>query len=75
MVRVKVTRNYQITIPASVREAVGLKIGEYVEVYVDEEGRIVVERARAARRTLRAGRRLYPEEIEELVARGLRRSL
>jgi len=75
MVRVKVTRNYQITIPASVREAVGLRIGEYVEVYVDEEGRIVVERVRAARRTLRAGRRLHPEEIEELIARGLRRSL
>ena len=75
MVRVKVTRNYQITIPAPIRESVGLKVGEYVEVYVDEEGRIVVERAHGFRRTLRAGRSLYPEEIEELIARGLRQSL
>lgn len=69
------TRNYQVTIPAPVREAVGLKIGEYVEVYVDEEGRIVMERVRSARRTLRLGRRLTPEEIEEIIKRGLRRSL
>ena len=75
MVRVKVTRNYQITIPAFIREKVGLKVGDYVEVYVDDKGRIIVEKVRVMRRTLRLGRDLSPEEIEELIERGFRRSL
>ena len=75
MVRVRVTRNYQVTIPALVRESVGLKVGDVVEVYVDAEGRIVIEKVRRARKRLRAGRRLSPEEVEELIERGLKRGI
>jgi len=75
MVRVRITRNYQVTIPALVRKAVGLKVGDVVEVYADEEGRIVIEKVRGERKKLRAGRKLSPEEIEELIERGLRRSI
>ena len=58
-----------------VRESVGLKVGDVVEVYVDAEGRIVIEKVRRARKRLRAGRRLSPEEIEELIERGLKRGI
>jgi len=71
VVHVKVTRNYQITIPALIRE----RVGDYVEIYVDDKGRIIVEKVRVMRRTLRLGRDLSPEEIEELIERGFRRSL
>ncbi len=75
MVKVRVTRNYQVTIPALVREAVGLKVGDIVEVYVDAEGRIVIEKVKSVRKRLRAGRRLSPEEIEELIEKGLKREV
>lgn len=50
-------------------------MGDVVEVYADEEGRIVIEKVRDERKKLRAGRKLSPEEIEELIERGLRRSI
>jgi len=75
MARVKVTRNYQVTIPREVREKVGLREGDYLEVSLDERGRIVMERVRPTRRTLRAGRKLTPEEIERLIEAGMREAL
>ena len=75
MARVKVTRNYQVTIPREVRERIGLREGDYLEVSLDERGRIVMERVRPTRRTLRAGRRLTPEEIERLIEEGMREAL
>jgi AbrB family looped-hinge helix DNA binding protein len=33
--RVKVTRNFQITIPVDVRSRIGIKEGDYVEVELD----------------------------------------
>ncbi|MEM2988990.1 MAG: AbrB/MazE/SpoVT family DNA-binding domain-containing protein, partial [Candidatus Bathyarchaeia archaeon] len=74
VVRVKITRNYQITIPAQVRDELGLKEGEELEVRLDEGGRIIVERLPKGRRVLKAGRRLSPEDIEELIERGLAES-
>jgi len=69
--RVKVTRSYQVTLPKDVREAVGIEVGDYLEVYVDESGRIVMEKVRRERLRLAAGRKLTPEEIDEVIARGL----
>lgn len=69
--RVKVTRSYQVTLPKEVREAAGVKVGDYLRVYVDESGRIVMEKLRKERLRLKAGRQLTPEEIEEVIARGL----
>lgn len=41
---VKVTRKRQITLPKEVSEKAGIKVGDYVRVYIDESGRIVVEK-------------------------------
>ncbi|MEM0024068.1 MAG: AbrB/MazE/SpoVT family DNA-binding domain-containing protein [Thermofilaceae archaeon] len=71
MSRVKVTRSYQVTLPRDVREALGIKVGDYLEVRVDERGRIVMEKVRRERLRLAAGRKLTPEEIDEVIARGL----
>jgi AbrB family looped-hinge helix DNA binding protein len=73
--RVKVTRSFQVTIPREVREALGIRVGDYLNVYVDERGRIVMEKVRTVRRTLRSGRPLTPEEIDELMAKGLGESI
>ena len=37
----KVTRGYQITIPKSVREKLGFRVGDVVEVATDNAGRMV----------------------------------
>jgi AbrB family looped-hinge helix DNA binding protein len=73
--RVKVTRSFQVTIPREVREALGIRVGDYLNVYVDERGRIVMEKVRTVRKTLRSGRPLTPEEIDELMAKGLGESI
>jgi len=66
--KVKVTRNFQITIPAEIREKLGIREGDYVEVTLSErEGAIIVKPYRRKWTTLRLGRRLTPEEIEEIV--------
>ncbi|MFZ8855399.1 MAG: AbrB/MazE/SpoVT family DNA-binding domain-containing protein, partial [Thermofilaceae archaeon] len=39
MNRVKVTRSFQVTIPREVREVLGIRVGDYLNVYVDERGR------------------------------------
>ncbi|MBM1154978.1 AbrB/MazE/SpoVT family DNA-binding domain-containing protein [archaeon] len=70
--RVKVTRNYQVTIPAGVRKALGIKQGDVLEVVCDKKrGVIVMRKVTGKRRVLRCGRRLTPEEIEELIVAGL----
>ncbi len=74
--KVKVTRNYQITIPAEVRNKVGLKLGDMLEVSYDEKrGEIVLRKLSEERKRLRAGKKLTPDEIESLIAEGLNSSL
>jgi AbrB family looped-hinge helix DNA binding protein len=73
--RVKVTRSFQVTIPREVREVLGIRVGDYLNVYVDEKGRIIMEKVRTVRKTLRSGRPLTPEEIDELMAKGLGESV
>jgi len=41
---VKVTRNYQITIPESIRRELGIKEGDYVSIEVSGEGEAVLKR-------------------------------
>ena len=40
----KVTRNYQITIPVSIRRELGIKEGDYVSIEVSGEGEAVLKR-------------------------------
>ena len=75
MTRVKVTRSYQVTIPKEIREKIGLKEGDYLEVEIDDEGRIIMTKSVRKRRTLKAGRLLRPEEIEKLIELGIKRNL
>ncbi|MEM0494139.1 MAG: AbrB/MazE/SpoVT family DNA-binding domain-containing protein [Thermofilum sp.] len=75
MSKVKVTRSYQVTLPKDVREAVGIEVGDYLEVYVDERGRIVMEKVRRNRLRLSSGRKLTPEEIDDVIVRGLGEAL
>jgi AbrB family looped-hinge helix DNA binding protein len=70
--RVRVTRNFQITIPAVVRSKLGIKEGDYVEVELDErEGVILVRPYRRRWTTLKLGRELSPEEIEQTAKEAL----
>lgn len=65
---VKVTRNYQVTIPASIRSLIGIREGDFVKIVYDEsEGAIKVFPLRRKRTTLRVGREISIEEIEEAV--------
>ena len=74
--RVKVTRNYQISIPADIRRRLKIKLGDLLEVRYDEEREeIVIRKVKDVRKTLRAGRDLKPEEIEELIEKGFKENL
>ncbi|WP_456420628.1 AbrB/MazE/SpoVT family DNA-binding domain-containing protein [Thermococcus sp.] len=67
----KVTRNYQITIPAEIRKTLGIKEGEYltVELRGDE---IVIRKAEIEWPSIDLGRDFTPEEIEKNVKKMLR---
>jgi len=74
--KVRVTRNYQITIPAEIRRKVNLKLGDILEVnYNDEREEIIIRKVSEQRRTLKAGKELKPEEIEMLIREGLEENL
>ena len=65
---VKVTRNYLITIPAVIRDKIGLKEGDVVKVIYDEqEGVIKIIPMNRKRTTIRIGRNISVEEIEDAV--------
>jgi len=63
---VRVTRNYQITIPAEVRRRLGIKVGDRVVVEVEGD-KIVIRKASGDLPRIRLGLRLTPEEIDRLV--------
>jgi len=60
----KVTRNYQITIPAEIRKALGIKQGEYLTVELRGE-EIVIRKAEMEWPSIDLGKDFTPEEIEE----------
>jgi AbrB family looped-hinge helix DNA binding protein len=69
---VKVTRNYQVTIPAEVRRRLGIKAGDRVVVEVEGD-KIVIRKAVGGLPRVRLGLRLTPEEIDRLVEEGAAR--
>ncbi|PVU71196.1 AbrB family transcriptional regulator [Sulfolobus sp. SCGC AB-777_L09] len=73
MERVKVTRNYQVTIPASIRNKLGIHEGDILEFYVEED-RIVIKKVTTVRPRIKLGRKLTIEEIERDIERGLNES-
>jgi len=69
----KVTRNYQITIPADIRARTNVEKGDVVVMeYLEEEGviKITVPR-KGERKTRKLGKSLSVEDIERSVERGL----
>jgi AbrB family looped-hinge helix DNA binding protein len=44
LAKVKVTRNYQITIPESIRRKLEIKEGDYVSIEVSGEGEAVLRK-------------------------------
>jgi transcriptional regulator, AbrB family len=73
MERVKVTRNYQVTIPASIRNRLGIHEGDILEFYVEED-RIIIKKVLTVRPRIKLGRKLTIEEIERDIERGLNES-
>ncbi|WP_457753035.1 AbrB/MazE/SpoVT family DNA-binding domain-containing protein [Thermococcus sp.] len=67
----KVTRNYQITIPAEIRKVLGIKEGELLEVKLEGD-RIVLQRLRKKRKTLKLGKSMTTEEIEKSIKEGMK---
>jgi len=69
MERVKVTRNYQVTIPASIRNRLGIHEEDILEFHVEDD-KIIIKKVSSVRPRIRLGRRLTVEEIERDIERG-----
>jgi transcriptional regulator, AbrB family len=70
MERVKVTRNYQVTIPASIRNRLGIHEGDILEFHIEDD-KIIIKKVSSVRPRIRLGRRLTVEEIERDIERSL----
>ncbi|KUO92001.1 MAG: AbrB/MazE/SpoVT family DNA-binding domain-containing protein [Thermocladium sp.] len=69
MEKTKVTRNFQITIPASIRKKINLKEGDIIEVYLDGDD-IIIRKARSERPRIKLGKRLTLGNIEKAIELG-----
>jgi len=72
-VRVKVTRNFQVTIPAEIRRALGIREGDLLEVRL-EGNKIVIEKAELELPRIRLGVSVTTEEVERLIEEGAEES-
>jgi len=71
--KVKVTRNYQITVPSKIRKKMEIELGDILDVTLDEENeKIIIKKIGKRRKTLKLGRKLTPEEIERLIESGIK---
>ncbi|WP_338602787.1 AbrB/MazE/SpoVT family DNA-binding domain-containing protein [Sulfolobus tengchongensis] len=69
MKRVKVTKNYKVTIPASIREKIGLKEGDVLEVYLNGE-EIVFRKVKTTRPRKKLNEKLTVEKVEVYIEDG-----
>ncbi|RLF18409.1 MAG: AbrB family transcriptional regulator [Thermoprotei archaeon] len=70
---VKVTRNFQVTIPLEIREKLNIKEGDRVKFVFDEEsGKVYLMKVPETRIRLKAGRKLTINEIERIIEEGLK---
>ena len=63
---VKITRNYQITIPKQIRDKLGLKEGDKVEIY-QEGDKIVIKKLQ--KEELEELRDFLPENFDEILSK------
>ncbi len=66
----KLTRNFQLTIPAEIRKSLDLDIGDYVEIE-KEDDKIVLKKVKKERKTIKLGKDLDVEQIEEEIEMGM----
>ena len=73
----KVTRNYQVTIPADVRNRAAVEKGDVLQVEFDESSGVIrlLPPRRGARKIVRLGRKIGLKDIDEAIAAGMRESL
>jgi AbrB family looped-hinge helix DNA binding protein len=73
----KVTRNYQVTIPADVSNRAAIGQGDILVVDYDEStGAIrLLPPRKGARKVARLGRRIGLKDVEAAIAEGMRESL
>jgi len=65
---IKVTRNYQITIPADVRRRLNISEGDFIEIVYDEsEGVAKIIPVKRKRTTVKLGRKISVEEVEKII--------
>ncbi len=65
---IKVTRNYQITIPADVRRRLNISEGDFIEIVYDEsEGVAKIIPVKRKRTTVKLGRKISVEEMEKII--------
>ncbi len=62
----RVTRNYQVTIPAEVRRELGVRVGDVLIVRAEGD-RIVMRKADVGLPRIRLGGGLTTEQIERLI--------
>jgi len=72
MEKVKITRNYQVTIPASIRAFLDLKIGDSLIMYL-EGNRIVMEKKTSdiTRIKIKLGKKIDWRYVEKKVAEAI----
>jgi antitoxin PrlF len=72
MARATITSKGQITIPKEVRDRLGLKPGDHVEIYLEPDGRAVIERTIKLEELIgilpRPKKALTVEEINQAIA-------
>jgi len=67
-VLVRVSRKFQITIPAEIRRRLSIREGDYVDVELDEREEVIIVRPyRGKRSILRFSRGLSRKKIDEAV--------
>ena len=71
---VKVTRDYQITIPAEIRNKLGIKEGDYLRVDIEDD-KIVIIKLEQRRKTVKLGKPLSVEDIEKSIERGMKKCM
>ncbi|MCS6768852.1 MAG: AbrB/MazE/SpoVT family DNA-binding domain-containing protein [Candidatus Caldarchaeum sp.] len=65
---VKITRNFQVTIPSLVRARADIKEGSFVRIFYDEAEKVIkIVPLKRKRLTLRLGRDVSVEEMEKAV--------
>ena len=74
MPQVKVSRSYQITIPAEIRRALGIEIGDILSVSI-VGNKIVLEKIEEELPTFKVGRKIGEKDLEEALVKGLKKSI